>query len=48
MITTIVGYMVVFLGEISAKYPPNLPRGDILSSGGGVAWGVWIVLDTIL
>ena len=28
------------LGEISAKSHPNLPCGDVLSSGGGVARGI--------
>ena len=34
---------VVPLGEISAESRPNLPHGDVLSSGGGVALGVLMV-----
>ena len=30
-------------GQISAKSRPKLPRGHVVSSGGGVAWGVWTV-----
>ena len=30
-------------GEILLKSRPNLPHGDVLSSGGGIALGIWTV-----